>query len=164
MNEPLSHGSPEQTQTDLEGHYVGPSSGVSFLLRMQRRLEGTRTSQGRSIFTFSDAPLPPHGEFRSLDQDQSPASPYAFDPAFHLSLSKDYTNRLLERYFDFAVPVDRFLHRPTVQQWLDEFYETNGEMQNKDEAPTRMAVLFMMFAVAQEHMSPRPDKAATDMR
>lgn len=153
ISEPLSHASPEPTQTDLEGHYVGPSSGVSFLLRMQKRLEGPRTSsKGTPIFTFGDAPL---------SQDQ--ASP-SFDPSFYLSLSKEYTYRLLERYFDFAVPVDRFLHRPTVQQWLDEFYDTNGAMYDKDEAPTRTAVLFMMFAVAQEHMVPRLDQASVDMR
>lgn len=165
ISEPPSHASPEPTQTDLEGHYVGPSSGVSFLLRMQKRLEGgprTSFSQGTPIFNFGDAPLTRHTERLGLGQNNEIS--LSLDPSFHLSLSREYTNRLLERYFDFAVPVDRFLHRPTVQKWLDEFYETKGAMYDKSEAPTRMAVLFMMFAVAQEHMVPRPDQAELDMR
>lgn len=119
------------------------------------------SSKGTPIFTFGDAPLSRHNELLGLGHENVNQS---FDPSFYLSLSKEYTYRLLERYFDFAVPVDRFLHRPTVQQWLDEFYETNGTMYDKDEAPTRAAVLFMMFAVAQEHMVPRPDQANIDMR
>lgn len=157
-----SHASPEPTQTDLEGHYIGPSSGVSFLLRMQKRLKGSGTfSQGTPVFNFGDAPLSRHSESLSSGLDHASLS---FDPSFHMSLSKDYTYRLLDRYFDFAVPVDRFLHRPTVRQWLDEFYDTKGAMSNKSEAPTRTAVLFMMFAVAQEHMEPRLDQAGMDMR
>lgn len=129
---------------------------------MQKRLDGPRTfSQGTPIFNFGDAPLSRHPESLGLGHDQASLS---FDPSFYLSLSKEYTHRLLERYFDFAVPVDRFLHRPTVQQWLDEFYDTKGAMYDKDEAPARVAVLFMMFAVAQEHMTPRPGQAEEDMR
>jgi hypothetical protein len=132
---------------------------------MQKRLEGgprTSFSQGTPIFNFGDAPLTRHTERLGLGQNNEIS--LSLDPSFHLSLSREYTNRLLERYFEFAVPVDRFLHRPTVQKWLDEFYETKGAMYDRSEAPTRMAVLFMMFAVAQEHMVPRPDQAELDMR
>lgn len=56
---PSSRNSPEPSQTDLQGHYVGPSSGVSFLLRVQKKLhQKVSFSQNSSIFTFGDAPLP----------------------------------------------------------------------------------------------------------
>ncbi|KAI8282153.1 hypothetical protein K4K60_003731 [Colletotrichum sp. SAR11_57] len=135
--EPPSRASPEPTQTDLQGHYVGPSSGVSFLLRVQKRLhQAVSFSQASSIFTFGDAPLPD------------------FDPsgAFCVLLSKDEATTLLKRYFDFAVPTHRFLHRPTVEGWLEEFYATNGAMKSQEDAPARRAVLFMVFAQAQEYM------------
>ncbi|UKZ55545.1 hypothetical protein TrVGV298_009369 [Trichoderma virens] len=118
--EPLSRASPEPVQTDLEGHYVGPSSGVSFLLRIQKRLDQfVSFPQGSSIFTFGDAPLP------YLDSLQTEA-PY-FDPTLYMMLSRSDTTRLVQRYFDFAVPVDRFLHQQTIETWLDELYETKGE-------------------------------------
>lgn len=163
-NEPLSRASPEPTQTDLQGHYVGPSSGVSFLLRMQKRLQGSQTfSQGTPIFNFGDAPLSRNNNMMVSGSGQDQQPPY-LNPSFYLSLSREHTKKLLERYFEFAVPVDRFLHRPTVEQWLDEFYDTMGAMHDQSEAPTRTAVLFMMFAVAQQHMYPRPTQQSIDMR
>ncbi|KAF2997011.1 hypothetical protein E8E14_004293 [Neopestalotiopsis sp. 37M] len=130
-----SHVSPEPSQTDLQGHYIGPASGVSFLLRVQKRLHQTVTfSQASSIFTFGDAPLPEP------------------DPASCLLMSRDEGQKLLERYFDFAAATYRFYHRPTVEQWLDEFFSTKGAMRDPEEAFARKAVLFMVFAQAQVYM------------
>ncbi|ETS75567.1 hypothetical protein PFICI_12511 [Pestalotiopsis fici W106-1] len=130
-----SHVSPEPSQTDLQGHYIGPASGVSFLLRVQKRLHQTVTfSQASSIFTFGDAPLPDP------------------DPASCLLMSRDEGQKLLERYFDFAAATYRFYHRPTVEQWLDEFFTTKGAMRDPEEAFARKAVLFMVFAQAQVYM------------
>lgn len=132
---PSSRTSPEPSQTDRQGHYVGPASGVSFLLRVQKRLHQTLTfSKASSIFTFGDAPLPD------------------FDPSFFVLPPRDEAQRLTDRYFDFAVPTHRFLHRPTVNAWLDELYDTMGIMHSKEEAPARIAVLFMVFAQAREYM------------
>jgi galactonate dehydratase len=101
-----SRNSPEPSQTDLEGHYVGPSSGVSFLLRVQKKLhQKVSFSQNSSIFTFGDAPLP------------------EFDPSFFVLPPKADAETLVARYFDYAVATHRFLHRPTVEAWLEEFYE-----------------------------------------
>lgn len=144
-------------QTDLEGHYVGPSSGVSFLLRIQKRLDQfVSFPQGSSIFTFGDVPLP------YLDSLQNVA-PY-FDPTLYMMLSRSETTRLVQRYFDFAVPVDRFLHQQTIEMWLEELYETKGKMHNREDASIRKAVLFMVFALAQAHMSQRPTSDDADVR
>ncbi|ETS78693.1 hypothetical protein PFICI_08546 [Pestalotiopsis fici W106-1] len=131
--------SPEPSQTDLQGHYVGPASGVSFLLRVQKKLHQTISFPSNcSIFTFGDAPLPQH------------------DPSFCLLIPRDEAEKLLECYFGVAVPTHRFLHRPTVASWLEEFYQTRGTMRNQDDAAGRRAVLLMVFAQAQTHM-PHPD-------
>ncbi|KAL2795136.1 transcription factor domain-containing protein [Aspergillus keveii] len=70
-------------------------------------------------------------------------------------LNREDTAALVRRYFDFAVPVDRFLHRPTIEHWFDEFYETRGVMRDRDAAAAQTAVLFMIFAIAQEHKVPK---------
>lgn len=130
-----SRNSPEIPQTDLQGHYVGPSSGASFLLRVQKKLHRETTlSQDSSIFTFGDAPLP------------------EFDPSFFVLPPKPDAENLVARYFDFAVPTYRFLHRPTIELWLHEFYDNLGTFQRKAGAKGRTALLFMVFAEARKYM------------
>ncbi|KAF1963861.1 hypothetical protein CC80DRAFT_396787 [Byssothecium circinans] len=129
-----SRTSPEPPQTDLQGHYVGPASGVSFLLRIQKRLhQNTLHSHDSSIFTFGDAPLP------------------EFDPTFFVLPPKADAQKLVGRYFDFAAPTHRFMHRPSVEQMLDEFYETQGNMRNKDDAPSKTALLLIVLAQAKAY-------------
>lgn len=134
-NAQSSRNSPEPSQTDLEGHYVGPSSGVSFLLRAQKRLHKiVSLSPNSSIFTFGDTPLP------------------TCDTTFFILPPKDQADALIARYFDFAVPTHRFLHRPTVEAWGKELYGNLGSMQDQKGGSGKKAVLFMVFAQAEEYM------------
>jgi hypothetical protein len=130
-----SRNSPEPSQSDRQGHYVGPASGVSFLLRIQRRLSRQQSSvaPSASIFTFGDLPLP------------------GSDVSFFVIPAKSEATALLARYFDFASATHRFFHRPTIESWLQEFYETNGDMRQEAEARSRTAVLFMVFAHASSY-------------
>ncbi|KAI3394096.1 hypothetical protein diail_3220 [Diaporthe ilicicola] len=123
-----------------QGHYVGPASGVSFLLRVQRRVYQTlKFSQSSSIFTFGDAPLPD------------------FNISFFVLPPKEVTRQLLVKYFDFAVPTHRFLHRPTIETWFEELYSFSGCMSSRDEAPAKTALLFMVFAQASLYMTEPAD-------
>ncbi|KAL4999146.1 fungal-specific transcription factor domain-containing protein [Aspergillus recurvatus] len=135
-----SGNSPEPPSTDRQGHYIGPASGVSFLLRVQKRLHDaiSFTQPSGSIFTFGDAPL-------NLPD---------FDPSFCMMLPRDEAQKLIDRYFDFAMPTYRFLHRPTVQEWFGEFYDTLGVMNDKEKngANAKVALLFMVFALARVYM------------
>ncbi|EGY19688.1 fungal specific transcription factor domain-containing protein [Verticillium dahliae VdLs.17] len=132
-----SQQTPEPPQEDLQGHYIGPASGVSFLLRVQKRLhKAIEFSAPSSIFTFGDAPI----------------SPPDFDPSFCMVLPREDGQKLLDRYFDFAMPTYRFLHRPTLQDWFDEFYDTLGTMRDVHNATARIALLFMIFAHARVYM------------
>ncbi|KAH7353752.1 fungal-specific transcription factor domain-containing protein [Plectosphaerella cucumerina] len=137
-----SQQTPEPPQEDLQGHYIGPASGVSFLLRVQKRLhQAISFSVPSSIFTFGDAPLRPPD----------------FDPSFCMVLPRDAAQRLFDRYFDFAMPTYRFLHRPTLQEWFVEFYDTMGTMREGHGASARIALLFMIFAHARVYM-PEDDR------
>lgn len=138
-----SRASPEPI-TDLQGHYIGPASGVSFLARVQKRLH--QSNHASSNFTFGDVPLPD------------------FDPIPSVMVSSEETSRLVQRFFDFTMPIDRFFSRPTVEEWLQEFCETMGSMRNAEDAPAKRAALWMIFAMAQEHMIQEPSTAEDDRR
>lgn len=132
--EPPSRASPDLPVTDLQGHYIGPASGVSFLHRVQQRLH--LSDHSSPSFTFGDTPLP------------------EFDPANSgVIISVEETSRLVQKFFEFSVPIDRIFHQPTIEAWLDEFHDTMGAMANTDEAPARRAVLWTVFATAQGHFN-----------
>lgn len=59
---------------------------------------------------------------------------------------KPLAEAMVDTYFDFAATTHRFLHRPSVEAWLEELYETNGAMLYKETARVRTALLFMVFA------------------
>ncbi|KAJ5729721.1 uncharacterized protein N7483_004229 [Penicillium malachiteum] len=102
---PPSRASLESHQTDLEGHYVGPSSGVSFLIRVQRKLyKHLSLPLNTPIFTFEDTPLP------------------VGESTFMLLPVRNEADMLVARYFDFTFPTHRFLHQQQVESWVDEFY------------------------------------------
>lgn len=127
--------SPEPTQTDRQGHYVGPASGISFLFRVQRRVPQTlQPPPATSIFTFGDAPLPD------------------LDVSLFVIPRQEETKRLLDRYFDFAAPTHRYLDRATIEAWHQEFHDTAGCMTRGDDVPAKLAVLFMVFAQASLYM------------
>ncbi|KAM0193339.1 hypothetical protein ACHAPI_007651 [Fusarium lateritium] len=141
--------SPEPSQEDLQGHYIGPASGVSFLLRVQKRMhEAISFSGPGSIFTFGDAPL------RNPD----------YDPNFCMMLPKEDAQRLVDRYFDFAMPTYRFLHRPTIQEWFAEFYETLGTMRDPNNSAAKVALLFMILAHARVYMPENDKPGPADLR
>jgi hypothetical protein len=144
-----SQNSTDPDQTALQGNYIGPASGVSFLLRIQKRLhKAISSSQANSIFAFGDAPI------------QNPE----FDPSFCMMLPRIEAQRLVDRYFDFAMPTYRFLHRPTLQEWFNEFYDTLGAMHDKQNAPARVALLFMVFAHARVYMPEDDQPGPPDLR
>lgn len=128
--------SPEPAHEDLEGHYVGPSSGVSFLLRVQKRLhENIAFSPSIPIFNFGDSPLP------------------KYDSSFLVLPTKSEAQTLVARYFDFAFPTHRFLHRPQVEGWLDDFYQRLHEPKSPGRGlGERWAVILMVFAQAKQYL------------
>ncbi|KAF1937956.1 hypothetical protein EJ02DRAFT_447142 [Clathrospora elynae] len=127
---------PQGAQRDQQGHYVGSSSAVSFLIRIQKRLhQNSSLSHDSTIFTFGDAPLP------------------EVDPPLFV-LPKPDAQRLVERYFDYAAPTHRFLHRPSIESLVDEFYETQGEMRGREDVKAKAALLMVVFAQAQAYMPP----------
>lgn len=81
-----------------------------------------------------------------------------------MMLPKADAQRLVDRYFDFAMPTYRFLHRHTLQRWFDEFYDTLGAMHDKQNASARSALLFMAFAHARVYMPEGDRPGPSDLR
>lgn len=139
VRDPPSRSSPEPQggQKDQQGHWIGASSAAAFLIRIQKRLhQNSSLSHDSSIFTFGDAPLP------------------EFDPSFFVLPPKPDAQRLVERYFDYAAPTHRFLHRPSIENLVEEFYETQGEMRGREDGKAKAALLMVVFAQAQAYMPP----------
>ncbi|CAG8295090.1 unnamed protein product [Penicillium salamii] len=141
-----SRTSPERDQTDLEGHYVGPSSGVSFLLRVQKRIhENVTVFSNGPIFNFGDAPLPRH------------------DPHFLVLPPKDEAKVLVRRYFDFAFPTHRFLHQSTVEGWLESFYsDVHGPENTMSQAIK--ALLLMVMAQGKQYLAEQDSIVAQSVK
>ncbi|RAL17287.1 putative NRPS-like enzyme [Aspergillus homomorphus CBS 101889] len=137
--------SPDPAVTDLEGNYLGPASGLSFLNRVWRRLhhDEKRTvpdtlqngdewpSQNTSVFMFGD-------------------KPYSAHPGAGFTLpSYEKARELATTYFDLSMVTYRFLHRGSVDDWLRQVYECNVSVSNppSGDMVARTAIIFMIFAV-----------------
>lgn len=81
-----------------------------------------------------------------------------------MMLPKEEAQRLVDRYFDFAMPTYRFLHRPTIQEWFGEFYDTFGVMRDADTAPAKIALLLMVFAQGAVYMPDDAKPGLPDLR
>lgn len=81
-----------------------------------------------------------------------------------MMLPREDAQKLLDRYFDFAMPTYRFLHRPTLQAWFTEFYDTLGIMDDLHNSPARVALLFMVFAQARAYMPDNDKPGPQDLR
>ena len=139
----------KSTQAGLHGQYIGPASGVSFLQRVQKRLGQTSSfSQPDSIFTFGDAPL------TSVDADLY----------LCMMIPREFAQQLFDRYFDFAMPTYRFLHRPTAQAWFAEFYDTFGSMHDSQRAAAKIALVLMVLAHGRVYMPEGHDLGPADLR
>ena len=124
-------GSSDPPETDLDGHYVGPSSGVSFLLRVQKRLqEHQPVLESNSIFTFGDSKLP------------------SIDPAFLVLPLRADAESLVARFFEFAFPTHRFLHQPTIEQWMKDFYDHWPNAPQSKGTKDRQGLILMVMAQA----------------
>lgn len=150
--------SPEPGSTDLEGNYLGPSSGVSFINRVWSRLHQDETqipndlqnesSKNTAVFMFGDKPY-------SQCQD------------IHFPLpSYENAMELVSVYFDFSMVTYRFLHRGSVEKWVKQVYENRTSVANLPEGNmiARTAIILMIFAVGTVHKAPEIQEDGQSLR
>ncbi|KAF4467043.1 Glyoxylate reductase [Fusarium albosuccineum] len=82
-----SRASPEPGESGREGHFVGASSGLGFLLRLQRRLRKNNESVTEtSVFTLGDPVLP------------------EFDETAFIPPTREQATSLMKTYFELSSP------------------------------------------------------------
>ncbi|KAH8704891.1 hypothetical protein BGW36DRAFT_284750 [Talaromyces proteolyticus] len=134
--------SPEPEATDLEGNYLGPSSGISFLSRSWRRLKQddisttpkikeNETPKNTPVLLFGDRPFSAKTDWATLE-----LPPKARAKSF------------LDVYFDFSIVTYRFLRRGNVESTIDMLYEKNISPSNPPPShlAAKVGVIFMIFA------------------
>ncbi|KAK9465450.1 fungal-specific transcription factor domain-containing protein [Lipomyces arxii] len=135
LNGGSTRNSPEPPQLDSSGQYVGSSSGISFLMRVQKRLRDIKLpNQSSSILTFGDPELP----------KASNAGCFILPP-------KAEGKTMIDFYFSYAMPTYRFLHRPTVERWLEDFYDLFDSTQLSEGAREHFAIIIMLFAHSKKY-------------
>ncbi|KAM3415368.1 hypothetical protein BST61_g8895 [Cercospora zeina] len=139
---PSPVGPPEGSNAS-DGHYVGAISPHVFLRRTLQRLQddeacvnSTPSPKGAaaftSIFAHGDRPAP------AVDHYGSTLPSY------------QTTSMLLQHYFDLAMPTIRFLHRGTVESWLDAFHDAESRDDGATQrSPAREAVVLVVIATAR---------------
>ncbi|PVH73729.1 hypothetical protein DL98DRAFT_659284 [Cadophora sp. DSE1049] len=125
----------------FENDYIGPTSGIAFLARSQKRFQqdfvesrftNVEQSSQTSIFSYGDGWFP--------DQQENFTFP-----------SRDEAKYLLQQYFDFAMPTYRFLHRETVETWFENIHGTM-ENDNSELIPVskaKKAVVILILGTAK---------------
>jgi hypothetical protein len=153
--------SPEPEATDLEGNYLGPSSGISFLSRSWRRLKQDdiisttpkiiekETPKNTPVLLFGDRPFSTKADWTSLK----------LPPI-------ERARNLLDVYFDFSIVTYRFLHRGNIESLIDMLYAKDISPSNlpPSELAAKVGVIFMIFAVSilAEERSSGTDKIHTE--
>jgi hypothetical protein len=140
----LSRSSQEAEKTRFEGDYIGPTSGIAFLHRAQTRFQqdfvgsissdlDRRGSQKASVFSFGDGWIPDYS-----------TSDFVF-PDRHVA------KHLVDRYFDFAMPTYRFLHRVTINTWLEAMCNVNENqtVQGPTLSSAKHAIVLLTLATAK---------------
>lgn len=119
----------EPGQADRLGHFVGESSGLSFLIRLRRRLvQDTGSAYESSVFTLGDPKLPIFDE-----------NAFSWPP-------REEADRLVNTFFELTSATYRYLHRPTVEGWVRQYYDDGDVAEPYSHG--KKAVLLGLFAQA----------------
>jgi hypothetical protein len=144
-----SRNSPELHTTDIQGQYVDPTSGLSFLERARDRFSSRRTPSEHALdedWSHRQQPVLKAGDkplvLTDIQSRMSAALP-----------AGDEAIELLDVYFDVCVATYKPLHRPTLDAWhkqaLQNVIAERPLVQNLGYA--KLSTLFAVFAVATYH-------------
>ena len=127
--------------TNIASQYLGPTSAHSFLGRVVQNLPATpskllvdQQSEGTaptvSIFSHGDRIVPNIGlaEFKWPDRRAADV--------------------LVRRYFEFAAPTYRVLHRPTIELLIDDLYEGGAFARETLLDTASRAILLLIFCTS----------------
>ena len=149
VSRPSRRNSVDLSQAFAAGQLIDPTSGVSLLYHLQNKA-------AEEVQAIPSASLATHGDV--------PQAVSATVNAFPLPAADEVTG-LLERYFRFAMPTYRFLHRPTLEEWAKQL--TGGEYGLVPKVASRSACALLACAQAllyTHHGDMYPDGGETELR
>jgi len=114
---------------------LDPGSAARVFERTEKTLQ-KRVPQHKnsSIFAFGDPPLP------------------EVDRTFFTLPPPEVARAMVAKYFEFAAPINRFLHQPTVEKWLDETLDSFRAADIGTEQNSARAVVLMVLASSHGYM------------
>lgn len=142
-----SRNSPELGTADVDGQYVDPTSGFSFLHRARKRISRLRSQNAVQI--------------RATDASEQPwiaAGDNALlgDASAWVLPSPENAAGLIDTYFEVCAPTYRFLHRPTFDRWLQTVLQ--NQQQNLSLGTglgeAKLATVLGILAIAHIHQRP----------
>ena len=144
-----SRNSPELHSTDIQGQYVDPTSGLSFLERARDRFSSRRTPSNHTQdedWSYRQQPILQAGDKPLVLPNVQPGANTALPTG-------DNAIELLDVYFDICVATYKPLHRPTLDAWhkqaLQNAVAERPLIHNLGYA--KLSTLFSVFAIATYH-------------
>ncbi|KAH0287883.1 hypothetical protein M436DRAFT_44529 [Aureobasidium namibiae CBS 147.97] len=144
-----SRNSPELHSTDIQGQYVDPTSGLSFLERARDRFSSRRPPSDHAQdeeWSYRQQPVLQAGDKPLVLSDERSGLNTALPTG-------DSAIELLNVYFDVCVATYKPLHRPTLDAWhkqaLQNAVAERALVHNLGYA--KLSTLFAVFAVATYH-------------
>lgn len=144
-----SRNSPELHSTDIQGQYVDPTSGLSFLERARDRFSSRRTPSEHAQdedWSYRQQPV--------LQAGDKPIVPADVRSGSNLALpTGDDATELLDVYFDVCVATYKPLHRPTLDAWHKQALQNTAAERplTHNLGHAKLSTLFAVFAVATYH-------------
>lgn len=192
-NEAPSRASPELGVAEIQGQYHDTTSGHAFLYRAYRRLSrqppsanshlhgradeereapglrpGTGTGTGRAAhatpgaYYSEDSPTLAHGD-KPLELDHLSRYQHHEGNSIHLP-SYEKALHLSHLYFDVCIATYRFLHRPSVEAWLDTLLRNHNANLPlfRGIGCARAAIALTVLAIATAHDEKRSGRFLQD--
>lgn len=139
-----------------EDNYVGAASGLSFLQQAVEHMETQEASTGIANNAANTGYLSPTSA-SIFDSGDMP--PLLLPSDKFLMPSKSESDGMLALYFDFATPTYRFFHRPSVEDWASQLYETLGKPTTQGTKSkldgVKAAAVYLIWAQAIEYEDAR---------
>jgi hypothetical protein len=156
----ISRASPEVELADLEGQFIDPTSGLSFLHRAWKRL----ASQKQNKSSKSSTPLQKRS---GTAQPLMRAGDRPFDVKLDIPLvipGKAKALELVHFYFDTCVVTYRCLHQQTVIEWANTMVASidQGKPIHYGTGYAEAALLLTIFAIASSRQEKLRHSAASD--
>ncbi|KAI5241322.1 hypothetical protein E4T43_05604 [Aureobasidium subglaciale] len=146
------------SQELMELHISGTSLQLQNILCFETALSANFLRKAWRRFGMTEPPDSNHDsrEEASIFAYGDRRSPALDSPPRFRLPDRRVTTPLVSRYFDFAAPTYRFLHRPTLESWLSAFHQQQGldqeetvlDHQGERLSPIRQAIVLMVLATA----------------